>query len=89
MKATEPTYKHETRHVAVCAGCRRADTRRAVQAVGNFMTDLRIAAKPVIRGRADATDPARAVALRHLKIWRRDDPLPAVHECVPIYLVLR
>ena len=29
---------------------------------------------------ADATDPARAAELRHLKTWRRDHPLPAAHD---------
>ena len=38
---------------------------------------------------ADATDPDRAAALRHLKIWRRDHPLPAVQERDRVYLVLR
>ena len=38
---------------------------------------------------ADATDPARAAALRHLKKWRRDHALPAVHERDRVYMVLR
>jgi len=38
---------------------------------------------------ADATDPNRAAALRDLKFWRRDHPLPAVQERDRVYMVLR
>ena len=53
------------------------------------MSELTDAELDDLAATADATDPARAAEVRHLKAWRRDRPLRSVRRCDRLALVLR